>query len=545
MKRFLSIVLVLLFLPSFCGVLAEGDGFLVEENATGQETPGNPDPGASQAAPVGGSAEYQEARRMMDAGSLIDALNIFAKQGGTGDAGQYSAYLTATLSLLRNDPAAAAKGFEDLGGFLDSTYQKQVAEALMCHRYSDGEKFGYVNLKGNIEISAQFDWAERVFRRESVLGVAGDGAPMPVAIVFQGTVTCDGTDILPQEGKYGLLRRDGTLAVPMACDEIGWITEGLAVARQDAQWRVFDLASGESLWESYEEVGAYSEGWMAVKKDGKWGYLGRDGQLLAGGFAWDEAQPFSEGYAGVKQNKKAGFIDASGELVIPLEYEDVAPFGQGLAGVRQSKKWGFVNSRGEMAIKPAYQAVSAFHQGRCPVKRGGKWGVIDREGTWIVPYKYDEITDFDPIYHRAWMRNNKLWGLVTVDGTVVLKPTWGTFTPFGADGMSRVSYKGVYGYIDIRGVVRIPVDYDMAAPFTGNLGGVRKGGVKYITKLGQVFDLDSHIPTEPLCGVIEGRKVKKTETPHTDPETGKETVEVSYQIAFQLYDLTGATIEVR
>lgn len=53
-----------------------------------------------------------------------------------------------------------------------------------------------------------------------------------------------------------------------------------------------------------------------------------------------------------------------------------------------------------------------FQGGLCAVKRGSAWGLIDTAGTLVLRAKYSEI-GADPIYHRAWVRQNKLWGLVS------------------------------------------------------------------------------------------------------------------------------------
>ncbi len=545
MKHRIILVLALCVAMASGTALAAGT-YLVTDAATPTEpSTQNPSLVISQTAPIGAETEYQEARQLLASGDFVSAINIFAKLGQYQDSLAYEDYIDAKLALLRNMPADAIAGFAEVGDFLDGAALKALAEALYCHRFQHENRFGYVDASGKILIEAQFDWAERVFRRESA--VEGSATPMPVAAVFMGATACDGTDLLPQEGKYGLLRRDGELVAPLQYDEILWTVDGFAALRAGETHTLLNLTTGQPLGERYEAIGALREGFIPVQQGGKWGYLGLDGQMLPGGFAWDSALPFAEGVAGVSQEKRAGFIDATGQVVIPLQYDGVSSFGNGLAGFAQKKKWGFVNAQGEVVIKPAFQAVGVFTQDRCAVKRSNKWGIIDLQGKWVVPYKYDEITDFDPMYHRAWMRNNKLWGLLSLDGAVVLKPTWATFTPFGADGMSCVSYKGGYGFIDVRGSNRILSMYDSAAAFSANLGSAEFEGnlVQYLTRLGKSFTVVSNVPTTPLCGFIEGRVVKATTLLSQDPETGKELSSVDYEISFLLYDLLGNPIDIR
>ncbi|MEA5013061.1 MAG: WG repeat-containing protein [Candidatus Limiplasma sp.] len=554
MKRITGIALICILMGTWSTAALAQDflvGGLELEASTAQPSPGETNPAdtpppASQAPKTGADADYREALEMMEEGDLIAALNAFAKIGQYEDAVRYAAYLEAKLSFLRNTPDEAAEGFDALGDFLDSASLAAQARALSCHRFQQGGLFGFVDGSGQAVAQPGFDWAERSFRKESI-GLGDPGRePLPVAAVFLGSTYCDGEDLLPRQGRYGLLRRDGELIVPIAYDEILWAVEGLGALRSGGAFTLVDLGTGQILGEGYEGVGEFGEGLIPVKSLGKWGYLKRNGEMLPGGFAWDSALPFREGLAGVSQEGRAGFIDAGGQVVIPLVYDEAASFGEGLAGVRQGKKWGFVNPQGEMVVKPAFWEVGIFSQGRCRARRNSKWGVIDTEGKWVIPYKYDEITDFDPIYRRAWMRNNKLWGLLSLEG-VVLKPTWATFTPFAADGMSAVSYKGSYGYIDIRGVNRIPNGFEKAAAFSAGMGGVRSGAgtVEYLNKLGRGFSVVSGVPTQPLNGFIEGRLVTGTPVVRVNPATGKRVQAFHYAISFLLYDLEGNPVDVR
>ncbi len=493
---------------------------------------------------AGGSPAYQEAMQLLEAGSLVDAMNALIKLGDEGDAAQYASYALAKLRLLRNDSPEAIKGFEDLGDFADSRWYKEAAQALSCHRYSDGSQFGYVDASGAMVVQAQFDWAERVFRADSL--VPG-GTVSPVAVVFKGTVECDGYDLLPKEGKYGLVRRDGTLAVPVEYDEILWTAEGLAAVRRAEGFWLYELASGQALCQAQDGMGGYGEDRVPVCKAGQWGYVDRTGTLLFDGYQWDSALPFSQGLAGVSLEGKAGFINIQGAVAIPLEYEAVTSFSEGKAGFLQKKRWGLIDKAGKVFAKAVYQEIGSYTQGFCMAKRGDKWGILDSKAKWLINNRYDEVTDFDPIYHRAWIRKNKLWGFIDSEGTVILKPAWHGFTPFGADGIAKVRYQDFYGYIDHQGVNRIPNMYEEAADFQGNLAGVALyGQVQYRNKMdNKVFDLPGNMPTEVLYGFIEGRKVQEHRETFMDIEKNEETETVSYTITFELYDMDGTRIEVK
>ena len=55
---------------------------------------------------------------------------------------------------------------------------------------------------------------------------------------------------------------------------------------------------------------------------------------------------FSEGFINVKLNDKYGFVDQQGKEVVPLKYDDAFSFHEGLARVKLNGKKGYVDKEG-------------------------------------------------------------------------------------------------------------------------------------------------------------------------------------------------------
>lgn len=524
--------LMLVFLLPMASACAQ-DAFLVTE-AEGNDAWIEEDDPAPEQTDAQKEAAYRLALEQLEAGALVDAINGMSRLGHYRSAVSYTAYAQACLAYERQDVITAAEGFAALGDFADAPFRIELCEAMAVHRTYRNGQFGYVDLNGSVCVEPVYDWAERVFRDES----RGEAtALLPVAAVFEGTVKITAEDIAPVQGKYGLLRRDGVLIVPMAYDEVLWALEGVAAMREGARAVLLDLSSGARIGGEYDEVGTPAQGSVTVRVGNKWGHLSlNDGELLGQGLSWDAALPFSEGLAGVTLDGQAGFISLNGSVEIPLAYQNVRSFGEGRAAFRQNRRWGFISISGQTVIEPTFADAGVFSQGACPVKRGEKWGLIDESGEWILTAKYDEILPFDGMYHRAWIRMNRLWGLAAPDGTLVLAPAWGSYTPFGAEGMALVSYRGGYGYIDTVGVTRIPNRYAAAAPFACGRGGVAAGAgkVEYLDRYSRGFVLDSDVPTPTMCGFIEGRQIISTEP---DAEGN-----VQRMIAYRLYGVDGSPV---
>lgn len=96
---------------------------------------------------------------------------------------------------------------------------------------------------------------------------------------------------------------------------------------------------------------------------------------------------FSEGLAAIERDGKQGYINKEGKNVIPCRYESAHNFSEGLAAKEWSGKWGFVDKTGKEVIPCIYKDVGDFSEGYAQVQRtwDGQWGFIDKNGTygWI------------------------------------------------------------------------------------------------------------------------------------------------------------------
>ncbi len=540
MKRIAAVLLCLaLCLP----VTGLGEEYLVSESSGVSAT-------ANSAS--GGSAAFRAALAKLNEGSLLEAANAFTGLGTADGANLYAAYLQGLLLLQRDDPAEAAEQFSGLGGFLDSAYRLALSQGLQKHRYVQDGKFGYVDFAGAWVVAPRYDWAERVFRAESArTHDRNDAAFAPedaytVAAVYNGTTTVGEEDTVPLEGRYGLVRSDGTLVVPVEYADVLWTVAGFAAVTDGKNCYLYNLSTAAPVGDAYEEVGGYAQGYVNVKQNGLWGYLNPEtGDWLGDGCVWESALPFSEGMAAVSLGGLYGFVDLTGRTVIDPQYADAASFGEGLAGVKVAKRWGFVNAKNEMTVQPAYTAVKVFRYGLCAVRRDELWGLINADGTIVLKIKYVEIGEFDPVVRRAWFKQNKLWGLVAADGTVVLKPAWGSHDEFNGNTLCRVAYKGKYGFIDAGGKARVLADYDAASPYRAGVAAVKNadGSVSYINKVKNAFSVETNVPVECRCGFIEGRTITETEHTAAD-ENGETQTAVERSIAYRLYGLTGQPVSV-
>ena len=155
--------------------------------------------------------------------------------------------------------------------------------------------------------------------------------------------------------------------------------------------------------------------YAAVCKDGKWGFLqffestndkGKaviDKKWLAEP-AYENAEPFSDGVAAVKKGGKYGLIGLDGEELGTFSYENIKYYSSGFLPVCKNGSWSFVNIYGKQLIKGVFLDAESFENGYAAVKT--------EKGNFAV----------EPQYTDAWA--------VGSDGEVYVKEsdTWEKIT---------------------------------------------------------------------------------------------------------------------
>jgi len=163
-------------------------------------------------------------------------------------------------------------------------------------------------------------------------------------------------------------------------EQLGTYSFGYTAAKSDGKWGVIDLSTGWLVPAEYDgiiqdELGrCYAQGAVFCRKGGAV-------YLLAGrqwiGQPYEDARPFSsEGYAAVKRNEKWGFIDTNGNEIIEFIFDDALSFGQHLAAVKQGDFWGYVGRSGTIVIEPVFLEAKSFSNGSAPVLTQRGWQFI-------------------------------------------------------------------------------------------------------------------------------------------------------------------------
>ena len=251
-----------------------------------------------------------------------------------------------------------------------------------------------------------------------------------------------------------------------------------------------------------EENDLFSEGLLAVKTDGKWGYIDKEGRFVIKA-RFDDALPFSCGLACVAIDEKYGYINTDGEIVIDLQFEGGAnfhegrarvsvdekckyinadgnyisdtlfdygeDFSNGLALVMMDEKYGYIDLAGEMVIEPRYVMATSFSSGLAGVRESedGKCGFINKKGKTAIDFIYDEVGQFVDGIARAVL--NETLCYIDTAGTILLAGVNANADDFH-EGFARIINEDeLFGLMNSSGKTVIDCKYTYLGPLSNGL----------------------------------------------------------------------------
>ena len=100
---------------------------------------------------------------------------------------------------------------------------------------------------------------------------------------------------------------------------------------------------------------------------------------------YDRIRPYSEGFAAVEKNGRWGFIDQKGRETVRPQYQDVLAYGEARAAVKKDGRWGFIDTKGKETVKPEYDTVWPYKDGRATVQKDGERRLLDLDGHAVTP----------------------------------------------------------------------------------------------------------------------------------------------------------------
>lgn len=182
-------------------------------------------------------------------------------------------------------------------------------------------------------------------------------------------------------------------------------------------------------------AGAYSEGFVAIKKGEKYGFYNSLGDYIFGEYV--AASNFAYGKAAVSEKEGEWyFVDTSGKKVSDTKYQEVnlnldgsylkndVMFAKsdgkyklydkegkrvgsfecddvdvitedGIVAFKKNDKWGFVDTTGKVIVEPQFDSAKSFSNGLAAVCQGERWGFADQEGNIVIDCQFFDADYFN------------------------------------------------------------------------------------------------------------------------------------------------------
>ena len=348
----------------------------------------------------------------------------------------------------------------------------------------------------------------------------------------------DGLAVIEENGKYGYICTDGTIAIQPQWEDARAFNEGLAAIKVKGKYGFIDKTGTIVVKPKWDAVSDYQNGFAAVKKRNKWGFVDTAGNIVSK-TKWDDYKGFACGVGAVKKKDKWSFIDTTGNLIGKAKWSNVSSHSNNIASVYDGAHWGYVDTNGELIIQPQYVSCEPFSEELAwvavkDVKGKRKYGAINIKGETVIDFIYDsvdilsegyviaeqgeerylvdksgkkifnaELSSFtsyisqsvalstSSFYEHGLFQIHKLtitipfnatykYGLCDINRKIIVEPEWDSMSRF-SEGMAFIrNTQGKYGYINANGTVVIKPQYDDAGSFSDGVAIVWKGNTWYI-----------------------------------------------------------------
>jgi tetratricopeptide (TPR) repeat protein len=192
-------------------------------------------------------------------------------------------------------------------------------------------------------------------------------------------------DIAPAKinGKYGYINVKFEEQSPFEWDGATVIQNGFGAVQKDGKWALIDKSFQQISDYIYDDVKTDVYGYCSisgrafVKTGNSYQMVNDKGELIGEG-GYEDAVPFvAEEPTAVMKNGKWGFVDLDGQMVIEPQYENAGAFNGGLAPVQTGSGWGYITMDNQLVIDADFSEAGSFYKGVAPVKTGNSWTMIE------------------------------------------------------------------------------------------------------------------------------------------------------------------------
>lgn len=252
--------------------------------------------------------------------------------------------------------------------FLFNFYNGRALAALITKRDTNIENedylFGYINKKGELVIpfmykdATEFSEGLAFVMNDSIRGYIDTNNRLIIEMKnVAGNQFKEGyADINDKNFRIGFLNKNGEVAIPLQFDVASPFSEGLAFAIKGSQFGFIGKDGNFAFTVDGYVAKQFSDslnfiGKLIKHNQSAWRLIDRRGNYLSD-YVYEDVREFSNGFAAVKKDGRWLFINRKNEEVLKNEYSYVDSFVGGKAWVSlKNGKRGFIDTNGVFVVE--------------------------------------------------------------------------------------------------------------------------------------------------------------------------------------------------
>lgn len=195
------------------------------------------------------------------------------------------------------------------------------------------------------------------------------------------------------------------------------------------------------------------------------------------------------------ESGKLGVVNLEGERILEPKYDKIEINKEGTIAVILDNKYGVFDKDGKVILDIAYDYIFQVEDSII-VKKGDKSGLFNLKGEEVIPTIYEEVQIAHSVGKYEW----EIFNAVNNEGKIAFFDNNGKqLTDFlydeispGRDGLIPVLKGDKWGYIDVKGEIAIPLEFDYASSFSDGDAEVEVNGEwKFINKKGEFIEKEN------------------------------------------------------
>ena len=205
------------------------------------------------------------------------------------------------------------------------------------------EKYGVANINNDILVPFEYDRIEEfdkgvaVFKQNGKYGLLDENGKILIPPKYDELRFREGIGVAGIEDKYGYIDYNGEIIVPFEYSEYDLepFSEELAGVRKEGKWGFVNKNGEFVIPPRFDEIESFLEGFANVSIDNLWGVINKNGEIIVPleyKESWSLSH-FSEGLMAVEKDGKYGYIDETGQWAIEPKFEFASDFKNGMAKV--------------------------------------------------------------------------------------------------------------------------------------------------------------------------------------------------------------------